>query len=301
MKTLLTLLGVVVAVLAVLLVRRDRRPAAGQSERGQGQTATDPRVAGADGFELYGLGRVRLPRDFWLDGLDVYNGDLPPAEQLAQHDDPHQLVFRFEAHARNSLGGHELEPLLMKGVRVWRWLEMNDHFGTGKTPRWAVTVYEPARALRLELFVWKKLKSLAEARALLADTLDNLDITAARAAHFQQGHARGTHGELARSEHCAGSFAPGPARRNGCNHVRHRHGRLARQRQQITAQAGAPRPNADRPPTSRATRMAVMLPRTLNASPERKPQRTRRARLLSCVRSRACPGCQSRGGSACYA
>lgn len=76
------------------------------------------------------------------------------------------------------------------GTRHWRWLAMNDHFGSDEAPRWAVSVHEPARALRLDLFVWRRLMSLDEARGLLARTLDALTVHAARDAHFQRS---GTH------------------------------------------------------------------------------------------------------------
>lgn len=76
------------------------------------------------------------------------------------------------------------------GTRHWRWLAMNDHFGSDEAPRWALSVYEPARALRLDLFVWRELMSLEQARGLLARTLDVLTVHPARDAHFQRG---GTH------------------------------------------------------------------------------------------------------------
>ena len=191
----------------------------------------DPQQGG--GFDLHGLARVPLPKAFRFRGLDVYNGHLSPAEQLAQHDDPHGLVFRFDAHARNDWGGHARDPMLLNVVlmnpanpaanaqrrfsigryysptgdtiplddprwneqrqttaagveRVWRWLEMNDHFGTDEAPRWAVTVYEPARALRLDFYVWRRKMSLDQARAFLTRTLDTLVVHAARDAHFQR-------------------------------------------------------------------------------------------------------------------
>lgn len=197
----------------------------------------DPQQGG--GFDLHGLARVPLPKAFRFRGLDVYNGHLSPAEQLAQHKDPQGLVFRFDAHARNDWGGHARDPMLLNVVlmnpanpaanaqrrfsigryysptgdtiplddprwneqrettaagveRVWRWLEMNDHFGTDEAPRWAVTVHEPARALRLDFFVWRRMMSLDQARAFLTRTLDTLVVHAARDAHFQRP---GTHEE----------------------------------------------------------------------------------------------------------
>lgn len=196
----------------------------------------DPQRGG--GFDLHGLARLPLPKAFRFRGLDGYNLQLSPAEQLARHDDPRGLVFEFDAHARNDWGGHALDPMLLNvvllnpaappahaersftisryysptgstiklddarwnerreptasGERLWRWLEMNDHFSTDHAPRWTLSVYEPARALRLELFVWRKLMTLEEARALLAHTLDALVVHPARAAHFQRS---GTHEE----------------------------------------------------------------------------------------------------------
>lgn len=185
------------------------------------------------GFDLYGLARVPLPKAFRFRGLDGYNRQLSPAEQLARHDDPRGLVFQFDAHASNDWGGHARDPMLLNVVlmnpsdlpasperrysigryysptgstiklddprwnerreataagaeRVWRWLEMKDHFGTDEAPRWAISVYEPARALRLDFFVWRKKMSLDEARTLLARTLDTLVVHPARDAHLQR-------------------------------------------------------------------------------------------------------------------
>ncbi|MBX3636566.1 MAG: hypothetical protein KF683_14435, partial [Rubrivivax sp.] len=76
------------------------------------------------------------------------------------------------------------------GERVWRWLEMNDHFGSDAAPRWAISVYEASRALRLDLFVWRRMMSLDEARSLLAGTLDALAVHPSRDAHFQRPGTR---------------------------------------------------------------------------------------------------------------
>lgn len=234
MKIALLIAGTLGAVLLLFFVigvivgpqpGRARTPAAGVAP-----TTTDPLAPRAEGFDLFGLARVQLPREFRFRGLDGRHGDLPPADQLARHDDARGLVFRFEAHARNDWGGHARDPMLLHvvllnpaapgerpergftiarysspmagtialddarwqsqvepgpgGGRHWRWLAMNDHFGTDAAPRWAVSVHEPARALRLELFVWRKLLTLEEARALLAGALDSLVVQPSRAAHF---------------------------------------------------------------------------------------------------------------------
>jgi hypothetical protein len=234
MKFALMLAGVVLALLAVIGFIVGPQPAKATRETA---VRVDPQQAG--GFDLHGLARVPLPKAFRFRGLDVYNGHLSPAEQLAQHDDPHGLVFQFDAHASNNWGGHARDPMLLNVVlmnpadavanaqrgfsigryysptgstiklddprwneqrettaagaeRVWRWLKMNDHFGTDEAPRWAVTVHEPERAVRLDFFVWRKKMSLKEARAFLTRTLDTLIVHAARDAHFQRP---GTHEE----------------------------------------------------------------------------------------------------------
>lgn len=237
MKIALMLGGAVLALLvllAVIGVVVGPQPAKAAREAA---VHADPQQGG--GFDLHGLARVPLPKAFRFRGLDVYNGHLSPAEQLAQHDDPHGLVFQFDAHARNDWGGHARDPMLLNVVlmnpanpaanarrrfsigryysptgdtiplddprwneqrettaagveRVWRWLEMNDHFGTDEAPRWAVTVHEPARSLRLDFYVWRRMMSLDEARAFLTRTLDTLVMHAARDAHFRRP---GTHEE----------------------------------------------------------------------------------------------------------
>lgn len=226
----------------------------------QAAKASPPAPASATGspalpagqFDLHGLARVELTRAFRFRGLDTFNAHLSPAEQLARHEDPRGLVFRFDAHAKNDWGGHARDPMLLNvvlmnprqlpadperrfsigryysptgdtirlddprwqsrreaaagGERHWRWLEMNDHFGTDEAPRWAISVYEPARALRLDFFVWRRMMSLDEARAFLARTLDTLVVHPARDAHFQRP---GTHEErmaVLRDAHVAKFF-----------------------------------------------------------------------------------------------
>jgi hypothetical protein len=80
-------------------------------------------------------------------------------------------------------------------MRTWAWQEMDNHFGTDHAPRWAISVHEPARALRPELCVWRKRMTLDEARALLARTIEVLVVHPARAAHFQHFQRGGTHEE----------------------------------------------------------------------------------------------------------
>lgn len=65
-----------------------------------------------------------------------------------------------------------------------RWLAMDDHFGTEHAPRWAMSLHDPARALRLDMFVWRKRYSQDEAQALLRAAHASLQFTAAREAHF---------------------------------------------------------------------------------------------------------------------
>jgi hypothetical protein len=236
MRTVLILAGCVFALLLQLsLIGFIVGPQPAKAPR---SSPAKPDAQPGNGFDLHGLARAPMPKAFRFIGLDSYNGQLRPAEQLARHDDPRGLVFRFDAHARNDWGGHARDPMLLSivllnpatssatperhftigryysptgstialddarwnerseatahGMRTWRWLEMNDHFSADHAPRWAVSVYEPARAVRLDLFVWRKLMSLDEARAMLTATLDTLIVHPARAAHFQRA---GTHEE----------------------------------------------------------------------------------------------------------
>lgn len=54
-------------------------------------------------------------RRFRFLGLDNRHRDLTPAEQLARHAGG-PLVFELDADARNSWGGHALDPLLLNLV-----------------------------------------------------------------------------------------------------------------------------------------------------------------------------------------
>jgi len=198
---------------------------------GLAAAAATPALAAADTVhELHGLGRLRLPPAWRMRGLDTRDRSLPPAAQLERHDARMPLVFQFNADARNSWGGHALDPLLLNLVllnpaapganpergfsigrygsptggtipltdprwqrreegegdtkRVWRWLAMDDHFGSPGEPRWAISVYEPARAVRLDLFAWRRKLTREAAEQLLTAVLGSLQITPARATLF---------------------------------------------------------------------------------------------------------------------
>lgn len=70
--------------------------------------------------------------------------------------------------------------------RLWRRLGLRDPYGAAQEPRWALSVHDPARALRLDLFVWQKRLSADAAEALLADALTSLVLDPARDRHFAQ-------------------------------------------------------------------------------------------------------------------
>lgn len=69
------------------------------------------------------------------------------------------------------------------GLR-WRWLEMDDHFGTDHQPRVAVILFDPSARIRLDFFAWKKEYELADARALLRGILAETRPSPDLAAHF---------------------------------------------------------------------------------------------------------------------
>lgn len=223
---------------------------------GLGALAAAPRWSAAGpettAHDLHGLAQLQLPPHVRLRGLVTRHRDLPPAAQLERHDERRPLVFEFDADARNSWGGHALDPLLLNVVlfdpgnpgahpergfsigrygsptggtipltdprwqqredgagdsrRVWRWLAMDDHFGNPGEPRWALSVHEPARAVRLDLFVWRRKLTREAAEALLAAALSSLRIQPARDALFQRaGHAEARLAAL-RDRHVAACF-----------------------------------------------------------------------------------------------
>lgn len=66
----------------------------------------------------------------------------------------------------------------------WRWLEMDDHFGSDHPARLAIALLDPAKHARLDLFVWRKRYSLEAALTLLRTMMGSLRITPLRDAHF---------------------------------------------------------------------------------------------------------------------
>jgi hypothetical protein len=68
----------------------------------------------------------------------------------------------------------------------WRVLSMKDHFGVDHPPRWAIAMLDPARGVRLDLFVWQKRMKQAQALTMLKELLDGLEAKSALAAHFAQ-------------------------------------------------------------------------------------------------------------------
>lgn len=213
--------------------------------------ATPAHAAAETPHDLHGLAQLRLPAIWRMRGLDTRDRTLPPAAQLERHDARVPLVFQFDADARNSWGGHALDPLLLNVVllnpaapganpergfsigrygsptggtipltdarwqrredgegdakRVWRWLAMDDHFGSPGEPRWAMSVYEPARAVRLDLFAWRRRLTREAAEQLLAAALNSLQLTPARAALFAR--AGTDHLAQLRERHIAACFA----------------------------------------------------------------------------------------------
>lgn len=68
----------------------------------------------------------------------------------------------------------------------WRVLAMDDHFGTDHQPRWAISMLDPGRGVRIDFFVWQKRFTQDKALARVRDVLDSLQIKPALDAHFAQ-------------------------------------------------------------------------------------------------------------------
>ncbi|MFT3760420.1 hypothetical protein [Thauera sp.] len=73
-----------------------------------------------------------------------------------------------------------------EGTLHWRVLAMNDHFSSDHQPRWAVTLLDTARGVRLDYFVWQRRMQREQALVLLRGVLDSLQATPALAAHFDR-------------------------------------------------------------------------------------------------------------------
>lgn len=90
---------------------------------------------------------------------------------------------------------------------TWRWSEMDDHFGTGRTPRWAIVFLDPARHVRLDLFVWRKRMALDEALDMLRGVMDALRTTPLHRAHFDRGGSYEERMDRLREAHIGAFFA----------------------------------------------------------------------------------------------
>lgn len=72
------------------------------------------------------------------------------------------------------------------GTYQWRWLEMDDHFGTDNSPRWAIVLYDPSKHVRLDFFAWRKRYSLEAALDLLRTVMASVRTTPLLATHFDR-------------------------------------------------------------------------------------------------------------------
>lgn len=72
------------------------------------------------------------------------------------------------------------------GAYQWRWLEMDDHFGTDRAPRWAIALYDPAKHVRLDLFAWRKRFSLEDALDQLRTVMASVRTTPLLATRFDR-------------------------------------------------------------------------------------------------------------------
>lgn len=89
----------------------------------------------------------------------------------------------------------------------WRVLSMNDHFGADHPPRWAIAMLDPARGVRLDLFVWQKRMKQAQALTMLKGLLDGMQLKPALAAHFAQTGGVAARLDRLREDNLAAMFA----------------------------------------------------------------------------------------------
>jgi hypothetical protein len=68
----------------------------------------------------------------------------------------------------------------------WRMLAMNDHFTSNHPPRWAVTMLDPTRGIRVDYFVLQRRADQAEALALVRGVLDKITLLPALTEFFTQ-------------------------------------------------------------------------------------------------------------------
>ncbi|MFT7723943.1 MAG: hypothetical protein QM788_14125 [Roseateles sp.] len=92
------------------------------------------------------------------------------------------------------------------GTLRWRVLAMDDHFSADHPPRWAVTLLDAARGVRLDYFVWQRRRSRDEALALLRGVLGSLQTTPALAAYFERPGTQAQRMQLLREARIAAFF-----------------------------------------------------------------------------------------------
>lgn len=90
--------------------------------------------------------------------------------------------------------------------QVWRWLAMNDGYAASADPRWAMCVYDTGRAVRLDLFVWRRLLERDAAEALLREALAGLRLLPARDAFFAGPDTPEARQAMLRARHVARFF-----------------------------------------------------------------------------------------------
>lgn len=103
---------------------------------------------------------------------------LPPAPR----GDADSAIQRFSIDRYYSRTGNTIpldSPRWQLGADDryrWRVLSMTDHFGTDQQPRWAMSMLDANRGVRIDFFVWQKRLKQGQALARARGVLDSLEI-----------------------------------------------------------------------------------------------------------------------------
>lgn len=82
----------------------------------------------------------------------------------------------------------EVQEDPLSGGRCWRWLSWADPLCPSGPRRWALSLHDPRRAVRIEIFAWQRDYPLASLKALASRTLDSLSVGRARDAYYRRRH-----------------------------------------------------------------------------------------------------------------
>lgn len=99
-----------------------------------------------------------------------------------------QLAAGSDARSPQDPGWQEHREDPMCGGRCWRWRSLTGPGRSAGSRRWALSLHDPRRAIRIEILARQTAHSLGSLRALAARTLDSLSVGRERDAYYRRRH-----------------------------------------------------------------------------------------------------------------